>query len=219
MTIDFRLYLITDRHVTKKPLVEAVRLALEGGVRAVQLREKDLPVRELLLLAKDLRQLTKEFQAKLFINDRVDVADASEADGIHLGVNSIPVSAAKRILGKSMLIGASTHNKQETVAAEADGADFVAFGPIFETASKKKYGSPVGLVDLRDLKKAVNIPIFGLGGIKCGNVIKVLGCGVDGIAMISSILAADDIRKAARNMLEAMRLSDKAICDCCTPRE
>lgn len=219
MNIDFRLYLITDRHVAKKPLVEAVRLALEGGVRAVQLREKDLPVRELLSLARDMRQLTKEFQAKLFINDRIDVAVAVEADGVHVGVNGIPIHAVRNIVGQSMIVGASTHNNIEAIASQSEGADFITFGPIFETASKKKYGFPVGLYNLKLIKKQINIPIFGLGGIKCGNAIKVLGCGADGIAMISSIIAADDIRKAAHNMLEAMRLSDKAICDCCAPRE
>ncbi|MDH4162507.1 MAG: thiamine phosphate synthase [Nitrospirota bacterium] len=219
MAIDFRLYLITDRHATKKPLIEAVRLALEGGVRAIQLREKDMPVRELLALAKDMRQLTKEFQAKLFINDRVDVAVNVDADGVHVGHSSIPVDAVRSIVGSGMLIGASTHNKSEAITAQDDGADFVTFGPIFETPSKKKYGAPVGLCELKELKKNINIPIFGLGGIKCGNIIRVIGCGADGISMISAILAAEDVKKAAENILEAMRMSDKAICECCAPRE
>lgn len=217
--IDFRLYLITDRHVTKKPLIEAVRLALEGGVRAVQLREKDLPVRELLSLAKDMRQLTQEFQAKLFINDRVDVAVAVDADGVHLGVNSIPMKSARYVVGKDMLIGASTHSESEAIKAQTEGADFITFGPIFETASKKKYGNPMGVKELREVNKLINIPIFGLGGIKCGNLIKVLGCGVDGISVISAILASEDVKKASENILEAMQISDKAICDCCAPRE
>lgn len=219
MALDFRLYLITDRHVTKRPLIEAVRLALEGGVRAVQLREKDLAVRELLALAREMRQLTREYKAKLFINDRVDVAVAVNADGVHVGVNRIPVHAIRSIVGNGMLIGASTHNKKEALTAQDEGADFITFGPIFETESKKKYGAPVGLDDLRSMNNSINIPIFGLGGIKCGNLIKVVGCGAHGIALISAILAADDIKKAAINVQEAMRLSDKAICECCAPRE
>ena len=121
--VDFRLYLITDRKVSTEPLPEAVRLALEGGVRAIQFREKDLPVRELLSLALELRSITREFGAKLFINDRVDVAVAVDADGVHLGHQSIPVGAARKIVGTSMLIGVSTHDLMEAKAAEAGGAD------------------------------------------------------------------------------------------------
>jgi thiamine-phosphate pyrophosphorylase len=109
MPIDFRLYLITDRNVATKPLPEAVRLALEGGVRAVQLREKDLPIRDLLALAQELRTITREFGAKLFINDRVDVALLVGADGVHLGAQSMPADAVRRIAGKGMLIGVSTN--------------------------------------------------------------------------------------------------------------
>ena len=217
--VDFRLYLITDRHVTKKPLVDAVRLALEGGVRAVQLREKDLPVRELLALAKDMRQLTSEYRAKLFINDRADVALAAGADGVHVGGMSIPIAAVRRIVGNEMLIGASTHSLNEAKTAQDEGADFITFGPIFETESKKKYGAPVGLCELKKLNNNTSMPVFGLGGVKCGNLIRVLGCGAHGISMISAILAADDVKKAAMSVLEAMRLSDKAICECCAPRE
>src|SRR5512138_717868 len=118
MVVDFRLYLITDRKVARSPLPEAVRLALEGGVRAVQLREKDLPVRELLALARELRSITREHDAKLFINDRVDVAMLAEADGVHLGQQSMPVHAVRSIVGDDMLIGASTHSFEEAWDAE-----------------------------------------------------------------------------------------------------
>src|SRR5512143_3255944 len=124
------------------PLPDAVRLALKGGVRAVQLREKDLPIRELLALALELRMLTGEFGAKLFINDRVDVAVAVEADGVHLGHQSMPPEAVRKIVGRKMLIGVSTHNREEALSAEKNGADFITFGPIFPTPSKMKYGAP-----------------------------------------------------------------------------
>jgi thiamine-phosphate pyrophosphorylase len=200
--VDFRLYLITDRHVTKLPLSEAVRLALEGGVRAVQLREKDLPVRELLALAQELRKVTRDFGARLFVNDRVDVAVAVEADGVHLGGLSMPVHAVRKIVGKEMLIGASTHNVSEARTAEEDGADFITLGPIFETLSKAKYGAPVGLAALFGLRNAIKLPIFALGGIKSGNVDQVISSGAYGVSLISAILGAEDIRRSAKEMNE-----------------
>ncbi len=200
MNIDFNLYLITDRHVTKTPLPEAVRQALMGGVRAVQLREKDLPIRELLTLAQEFRGIAGEFGAKLFINDRVDVAVAVDADGVHLGTQSLPASAVRKIVGNRMLIGVSTHSLQEAEKAQAEGADFITFGPIFETLSKMKFGEPVGAGTLKILKDSINIPIFAIGGVKSGNIEHVLQSGADGIAMISAILAASDIKQAAESI-------------------
>jgi thiamine-phosphate pyrophosphorylase len=201
MTPNFNLYLITDRKQTKLPLLEAVRLALQGGVRAIQVREKDLAIRELLALAWELRSLTNEFGAKLFINDRVDVAVAIDADGVHLGHESMPVDAVRKIVGPKMFIGVSTHNLDEAKNAEAGGADFVTFGPIFSTPSKKSYGAPVGVEALRTVKKHVQIPVFGLGGIRIDTTSQVLQAGADGIAMISAIVSADDIAQAAHDMV------------------
>lgn len=204
MSVDFKLYLITDRKQTRMPLPDAVRLALKGGVRAVQLREKDLPIRELLALALELRMLTGEFGAKLFINDRVDVAVAVEADGVHLGHQSMPPEAVRKIVGRKMLIGVSTHNREEALSAEKNGADFITFGPIFPTPSKMKYGAPVGTDSIVELKKNVHVPVFGLGGIKTENVREVLKAGTDGVAMISAIFAAEDIQKAAEEISEKL---------------
>ncbi|HEX9020042.1 MAG TPA: thiamine phosphate synthase, partial [Nitrospirota bacterium] len=193
MAVDFRLYLITDRKQTKRPLPEAVRLALEGGARAVQLREKDLPVRELLSLAQELRTITRGFGARLFINDRVDVAVAVNADGVHLGRESMPPGAVRKIVGTKMLIGVSTHGLDEALEAEKSGADFITFGPVFHTLSKMQYGNPVGLKSLISVKEVVSIPIFGLGGIKSGNLNSIFQSGAYGISLISAIFAADDI--------------------------
>jgi thiamine-phosphate pyrophosphorylase len=212
LPVDFKLYLITDRKQVNMPLVAAVRLALEGGVRSVQLREKDLPVRELLALSQEMRTLTNEFGARLFINDRVDVAVAVNADGVHLGHTSMPVEAVRRVVGNNMLIGVSTHNMEEAKAAEAGGADFITFGPIFETPSKSRFGNPVGLKILNKLKYEVNIPFYPLGGIKSGNIMQFINSGASGVAMISAILAAEDIKKAASKLSEAITLCDKIIC-------
>ena len=218
MAVDFKLYLITDRKQAKMPLPAAVRLALEGGVRAVQLREKDLPVRELLALSQELRAITKEFGARLFINDSVDVAIAVNADGVHLGHQSMPVGAVRKIVGRDILIGVSTHSQEEAQAAESGGADFITIGPIFDTPSKVKLWVPVGLDILKELKNELNIPFYALGGIKSGNVAQVLSAGATGVAMISAIMAAEDIRKASSKLIEAITFIDKIICNSCAPR-
>jgi thiamine-phosphate pyrophosphorylase len=218
LPVDFKLYLITDRKQVKMPLAAAVRLALEGGVRAVQLREKDLPIREMLLLAQELRAITNEFGARLFINDRVDVARAVNADGVHLGHQSMPVKAVRKTVGNDMLIGVSTHNLQEARDAEAEGADFITIGPIFETPSKAKLGAPVGINMLIEFKSEINIPFYALGGIKSGNVAQVVCAGANGVAMISAIMASEDIKKASIKVIEAIAFIDKMICFSSVPR-
>jgi thiamine-phosphate pyrophosphorylase len=219
VAVDFRLYLITDREQTRMPLPEAVRQALDGGVRAVQLREKDLPVRELLALARDLRTLTGEYGAKLFINDRVDVAVAVGADGVHLGQRSMPASAVRKIVGTTMLIGVSTHSAGEARAAQAEGADFITFGPVFETPSKAPYGPPLGPIAIREVKNEVALPVFAIGGIRSGNLLPVLSAGADGVAMISAILSAEDIPRAAAAFDKGIATIKKVVCtDFCAPR-
>ena len=218
LPVDFKLYLITDRRQVKIPLVAAVRLALEGGVRSVQLREKDLPVRELIALSQEMRTLTNEFGARLFINDRVDVAVAVNADGVHLGHKSMPVEAVRKVVGNNMLIGVSTHNPAEAKAAEAGGADFITFGPIFETPSKAELGHPVGIEILKELIYEINIPFYALGGIKSGNISQILCAGASGVAMISAILAAEDIKNASSKLIEAITFFDKINCQSCAPR-
>jgi len=219
VVVDFRLYLITDRKVATKPLPEVVRLALEGGVKAVQLREKDLPVRELLALAQELRAITRQFGAKLFINDRIDVAVAVGAEGIHLGGQSMPVDAVRKVVGTSMQIGVSTHNMEEAKAAQDGGADFITYGPIFDTPSKAKYGAPVGVKSIRTIKNEISIPKYAIGGINSGNMLQVMSAGADGIAVISAIMAAEDIRKTAVAYDKALTAISKVVCtDYCAPR-
>lgn len=200
---DFRLYLITDRHQTGgRPLAEVVRRALEGGVRAVQLREKDLSGAELYRLACELRRLTTDFDARLIINDRPDIAMASGADGVHIGVNSLPVAAVRRLLGEGKTIGYSAHGIDEALSAQAEGADFVTFGPLYHTPSKASYGEPCGVRKLADAASALHIPVIALGGISLVTVAEALSAGVRGIAVISAILAAADPRVAAASLLK-----------------
>jgi thiamine-phosphate pyrophosphorylase len=161
---DFSLYLITDRHQTGgRPLTEVVRQSLEGGVRAVQLREKDLSGAALYRLAAELRRLTSDFDARLIINNRLDIALAAEADGVHIGVTSLPLAAVRRVLGKGKIIGYSAHAIDEAQRAQGDGADFVTFGPLYPTPSKAAYGAPCGVKKLAEAAAVLEIPVIGLG--------------------------------------------------------
>jgi len=213
--IDFRFYLITDRKLIPNPqfLIPAVARALKGGVKAVQLREKDLNTRELLKLAYKMRTLTDKYKAKLFINDRFDIALAVGADGVHLAQNSIPVHAVRKALHTSrithhasrFLIGVSTHSLKEAKEAEKGGADFITLGPLYTTPSKRKYGKPVGLDTLRTVSGRIKIPIFAIGGIKGDKINDVMEQGAYGAAMISEIFGADNIQRKTMELMEILR--------------
>jgi len=205
--IDFRFYLITDRKLIPNPqfLIPAVARALKGGVKAVQLREKDLNTRELLKLAYKMRTLTDKYKAKLFINDRFDIALAVGADGVHLTQNSIPAHAVRNTVKKKLLIGVSTHSLKEAKEAEKGGADFITLGPLYTTPSKRKYGKPVGLDTLRTVSGRIKIPIFAIGGIKGDKINDVMEQGAYGAAMISEIFGADNIQRKTMELMEILR--------------
>ena len=202
-TAEFRLYLVTDRYQTcGRPLVNVVRQALDGGVRAVQLREKDLSSADLYRLAMEIRRLTTEYGARLIINDRMDIAQAVDADGVQIGVSSLPVAVVRQVLGRGKIIGYSAHAVDEAVRAQANGADFVTFGPVYPTPSKAVYGEPCGVNKLSDAVSALEIPVIGLGGISESNAIVALSANIMGIAVISAIMAVADSRAAASSLLK-----------------
>jgi thiamine-phosphate pyrophosphorylase len=203
--LDFDLYVITDRQQGGgRSLLTVVEAALRGGARAFQLREKDLSPRDLYPLALEMRQLTQAYGARLLINDRVDVALAVNADGVHLTTASLPASVARQLLGPDRLLGVSTHNLAEAQVAAQGGSDFLVFGPVFFTPSKAPYGQPVGLDALRAVRAAVTLPILAIGGIKKANLDQVLAAGADGIAVISAIIGADDPTAAAQDLLATL---------------
>jgi thiamine-phosphate pyrophosphorylase len=212
VSFDGDLYVVTDRQLTGgRPLRLVVEAALRGGARIVQLREKDLPPRELYPLALEMRQLTQAYGARLLINDRIDVALAVNADGVHLTTTSLPASSARQILGPGRLIGVSTHTRAEAQAAVEQGADFVVFGPVFFTPSKASYGQPVGLDALRAVRAVVKSPLLAIGGIKQANLDQVLAAGADGIAVISAIISADDPTAATQDLLARLRAASAKI--------
>ena len=207
--IDFRLYFVTDRRQTAgRPLYDVVQAALDGGVRAVQLREKDLEGGELYRLAARLRDLTARYTARLLINDRLDVALAAGADGVHLGQTSLPVSTARQLLGPDKLIGVSTHSPDEITAAQ--GADFVVFGPVYFTPSKADYGQPQGVARLRQAARHSPVPVFAIGGIQADRIAAVRRAGAHGIALISALSAAAEPSRAAHELLTRLGPPDKA---------
>ena len=202
---NFDLYLVTDRNQTGgRDLLWVLERALEGGVRAVQLREKDLGGRELFVLAEKTKRLCERYQANLFVNDRVDVALGVDADGVHLGGDSMPVRAARELLGAEKLIGVSTHSINEASEAEREKADFILFGPVYFTASKAAYGEPQGLGRLKKVVEKISLPVYAIGGVKVENIAEVKETGVRGIALISAVLSASDPRAATRRILETL---------------
>ncbi len=202
MRIDFRLYLITERkQIINISLYAAIKKALDGGVKAIQLREKDLGTRELLKLAYRMKELTDRYNAKLFINDRFDIALAVGADGVHLTQAGIPVDVVRKTVKNKLVIGVSTHSMKEAREAEKGGADFITFGPVFRTGSKVKYGPPVGLDALKQVSSRLRIPVFALGGIKVNRIKKVKTAGAFGVSMISEILKADNIKAKAGEVI------------------
>jgi thiamine-phosphate pyrophosphorylase len=198
------VYLVTDRTQTNgRPLLDVVDAALRGGIRAVQLRERGLTTRQLLTLAEALRARTDRHGAALVINDRIDVALACGADGVHLPADSFAVAEARALLGARRLIGVSTHAADEVAAAAAGGADFAVFGPIYYTPSKRPYGKPIGVGALDAARAAAALPLFAIGGIDAQRCAEVLAHGADGIAVIRAVLAAHDPAQAAGKLVDA----------------
>lgn len=202
----FDLYLVTDRSQTRgRDLLSVLEEVLEGGVKAIQLREKDLGGRELFVLAEKVKALCQRYHAALFINDRIDIALGIDAEGVQLGGGSMPVEAARDLVGPEKLIGVSTHSLAEARAAERGGADFILFGPVYFTPSKAAYGRPQGLPPLKEVVEKISQPVYAIGGVKPEHVPELKETGVRGVALISAILSADDPRLAAQRILKALR--------------
>ncbi len=202
--LGFALYLVTDRSLTARPLLDVMEECLAAGLRAVQLREKDLAVREVLALAQPLREATRRHGARLVINDRADIALTVGADGVQRTQASLPVAALRRICSPGSLIGASVHSEAEARQAAAESADFLLFGPVYDTPSKRQCGPPQGLDALRRVVAAVDRPVLAVGGMTADRVGEVLKAGARGVAVISAILGADRPADAVKAFLDAL---------------
>lgn len=194
------VYLITDRHQIQnsKNYFDVIAELLAAGLQMIQLREKDLSAADLYDYALRLRQLTQKHQALLLVNDRIDIALAVQADGVHLGQKSLPAATARKLLGAQAIIGVSTHNQKEAQTAQQQGADFITFGPVFYTSSKAQYGEPVGIESLRHICTTTALPVYALGGIKTKNIKQIKDSGIHGIAAISTLLAATNAADSLR---------------------
>ncbi|MCA6213049.1 thiamine phosphate synthase [Thermococcus bergensis] len=191
-----RLYVITDRRL--KPEVESVKEALEGGATSIQLRIKNAPTREMIEIGKEIRKLTEEYDALYFVDDRVDVALATNADGVQLGLEDMPISLARDI-APNLVIGASVYSLEEALQAEKEGADYLGAGSVFPTPTKKDV-KIIGIEGLSRIVESVKIPVVAIGGINHENVKEVLKTGVDGVAVISAIMGAENVKKATEEM-------------------
>ncbi len=199
--IDYSLYLVTDRPLSRwRSTREIVEAAVAGGVSCVQLREKQCGTREFIEQARSIRSLLREKNIPLIINDRVDVALAAGADGVHLGQQDMPIDLARKISSGSLLIGISAESIDDAVRAEQEGADYIGISPVFSTPTKTDTGPALGLTGVRAIRELVKIPLVGIGGINYHNAISVIAAGADGIAVVSAIVSAADPAAAAQQL-------------------
>ena len=202
------LTLVTDRSQTRgRDLTAVVAECLAAGLPAVQVREKDLGAADLAALCRPLRALTRDHAARLVVNDRVDVALAVDADGVQRTHASLPVDDIRRIAGARLAIGASVHSLEDAIDAEVRGADWIVFGPVYDTPSKRRWGSPQGLDRLAKVAAAVRLPVIAIGGMTPERVAPVRAAGAAGVAVIAAILDADAPGDATKRFLEALATS------------
>ncbi|MCD6257873.1 thiamine phosphate synthase [Candidatus Aerophobetes bacterium] len=197
--VDYTLYAITESSLKIEELLEKVKKIIKGGASVIQLREKNLSSKEFLLKAVELKKIIPS-DVTFIINDRIDIALACDADGVHLGQEDIPLSFARGIMGEGKIIGISTHNLKEAKEAKLQGADYIGVGPIFPTSGKKDAGTPKGVKIITAIKNEVKIPVVAIGGISAENVQEVLKAGADGVAVISAIFSQKDVLKATREL-------------------
>lgn len=200
--VDYSLYLLTDRGLLGgRDLITEVRKALQGGVTMVQLREKDISSREFYHIALSLKEELAEHRIPLIINDRLDIALAVDADGLHIGQDDLPLLEARRLLGNEKIIGLSVNTLEQALDGEKLGASYLGVGPVFFTQTKKDIERPIGIEMLKSLKQNLKIPLVAIGGINSGNITDIKKTGVDGVAVASALMGVEDIAAVARRML------------------
>ena len=203
--INYYVYLVTDRGLSRgRSTLEILQSAVRGGVTCVQLREKNCPIREFIEQANSAKAYLSAHAIPLIINDRLDVAQAVGADGVHLGQSDMPLNVAREIVKDSMIIGISAESLQDAIEAETGGADYIGVSPIYGTPTKTDTAPPLGLEGLREIRKAVRIPLVGIGGLTKDNAGEVIKHGADGVAVVSAIVSADDPELATRELLKTV---------------
>ena len=206
MKIDYTLYLCTDGGLMSSTTVEeSVERAVQGGCSVVQLREKEASSLELFRLAERVKRVTDKYGVPLIINDRLDICQAVDAAGVHLGQSDLPCAEARKILGADKIIGVSAATPEEAAKAQADGADYLGVGAVFPTTTKTNTRKVTPEI-IRGIRQAVTIPFVVIGGVNAENITRLYGLGIDGAAVISAVIAQPDITAAARKMRAAAEL-------------
>jgi len=198
---DYSLYLVTDRGLSRgRSNPDIIKMAVEGGATVVQLREKKASTREFLNEALKVKIYCQQHGITFIINDRIDIATAVDADGVHLGQDDMPIDYARKIIGYGKIIGISAFNVEEAVKAEEMGADYLGISPIYTTPTKPELEQGIGLEGLKKIRQAAKIPLVAIGGMNRSNAYDVIKAGADGIAVVSGIVSADDPRQAASDI-------------------
>jgi thiamine-phosphate pyrophosphorylase len=200
--IDYTLYLVTDRELMSSASVEeSVRQAIAGGCTVVQLREKSLSSRDFYETARSVREITSRSGVPFIVNDRLDIALAVDADGVHVGQEDLPCGAARRIMGDGKIVGVSVSNLEEALAARDAGADYLGVGAMYATGTKAD-ANVTGMDELKKIRAAIGLPLVAIGGINAATVPNFKGTGIDGIAVVSAIVASADVAGAAGKLKE-----------------
>lgn len=197
--IDF--YLVTDSELSRKGTLSDVGDAVESGCKIIQYREKNKNTKEMINEASKIKKICRD-NAIFLVNDRIDVALAAGADGVHIGQDDMPIDIARKLLGAEKIIGLTVHNRDEAIEAEQNGADYVGLGPIFDTATKKDAGKGIGPDSIREIKNAVKIPVVAIGGINKENCRNVIESGADSLVAISAIVCSDDVKRETQDFIE-----------------
>ncbi|MGQ9467265.1 MAG: thiamine phosphate synthase [Anaerolineae bacterium] len=209
--MDWTLYVITDAKLSRgRSHLEVIRAAIQGGATIVQYREKEGTTRQLVEEARALLELAHQMGVPLIVNDRVDIALAVDADGVHVGQDDMPAPIARKLMGPGKIIGVSATNLEEALQAERDGADYIGAGPIFATPTKPDAAPPMGLEGLAEICRRVSIPVVAIGGINEENAAAVIRAGAAGVAVVSAIVAAPDVEASARRLREIVEASRAA---------
>ncbi len=205
-TVDYSLYLVTDRELAgNRSVIQVVETAIRGGVNIVQYREKSASTRQMIAEAQSLLDICHRYAVPLIINDRVDVALAIDADGVHVGQEDMPAELVRKILGSDKIIGVSVESTAQVETAVAAGADYVASSPVYTTATKPDAVHALGISGVKTLAQASPLPLIAIGGLNAANCAEVVRAGADSIAVVSAIMAADNPEEAARLLSRLIR--------------
>ncbi|MCD6452201.1 MAG: thiamine phosphate synthase [Acidobacteria bacterium] len=203
---DLSLYVITDRRLSLgRSSEEIVERAIAGGATVIQLREKELSDRQLYEEGLRIKEIIGTRDVLFVVNDRVDLALALDADGVHLGQDDLPLAVARRLLGENRIIGVSVQTPEEAQEAEREGADYLAASGVFPTTTKPDVGAVLGIPGLKRIREATSLPLVAIGGINLANVKEVIGAGADGIAVVSAVTTASDVTARCRELLSLVK--------------